>query len=818
MSVRALFFSPAGTTAAAFLFAVAAAAFSGAEEAPNALRIWSDVPAQSFDAGWNVPADDVPAGKGWEPEGYPVGNGRIGAMALENPARERVALNEITLWSGGENAAGNCSGYAYGPTAGNDAFGSYQPFADLLVEAAKPDGNDAENFVRFLSLSEGVAGASFSARGVNYEREVFASAPQDVVAVVWRASERGKIGARLALSPHHSARIAARGNRLTLTGTLANGMRFAAALAVVADGGTLRARGGSAVVPVSYVGGGNAMRAAFDRTKLPEISVENADAMVVLVAMRTDFSRGSGEKRRGPDPAREAEATVAAAERFVRAHGAGALREGSVAAHRAFFDRCSVDFGESDPARAALPTALRLKAYAKDPRDPDFEETLFQFGRYLLISSSRGPLPANLQGLWNDKVHAPWASDYHNNINLQEAYWAAETTNLSECHLPLLDFIAGTAPASRAMTQKQFGKSRRGWTTRISQNPWGWGGWTMWNVPVNAWFALHMWEHFLFTQDKEFLRKRAYPMMKEACLFWEDHLKELGENGAGFSTADAGADLAQLAGVPAGTLVPPGGWSHEWGPVEDGVAHDCQLVRGLFGNTAAAAEILGVDAAWAKNLRRKRARIAPDKISKNGYLQEWMIDRPNMVRGHRHTSHLFAVFPGSEISPRRTPELAAAAKKSLDLRGNSGDSRRSWTWPWRAALRARLKDGEKAHEMLAGFAAHNLLPNLLATHPPFQADGNFSYPAAVAEMLMQSHEDGIELLPAPCSAWKSGSVRGLKARGNVTVDFAWENGRVTRCTLFSPQPREVRLTFNGKTETRATTLPPPVENARATAR
>lgn len=776
---------------------------TAAPKAENRNRIWSDVPAQSFNADWSIPADNVGAGKGWEPEGYPVGNGRIGAMILGNSLRERIALNEISLWTGGENAAGNCSGYSYGPTAGRDAFGSYQPFADLLIES--PGLDAPSGFIRELRLADGIAATSFKKDGTEYTREVFASRPHDVVAVVYKASKKGKITANIALSPNHKAHFSLSGkNKITMTGTLANGMKFSAALAVIADGGGVSASGGSVEIPVRYVGGGDGMRPEFDRAKLPKISVRNANRLVVLVAMNTDYAMNEKKRWKGADPVKTAAGTLAAAEKLVAGADAGTLRRSHVAAHRALFDRCEIDLGDTAEDVAALPVAERVRRYKDTKNDPDLEETLFQFGRYLLMSSSRDSLPANLQGLWNDKVHAPWASDYHNNINIQEAYWAAEVTNLSECHMPLLNFITETAPASRAMTKKQFGADTPGWTTRISQNPWGWGGWTMWNVPVNAWYALHMWEHFQFTQDREFLKKQAYPMMKEACRFWEDQLKELGKDGKGFESKDGNADVAQLKGLPAGTLVAPQGWSHEWGPVEDGVAHDQQLVRDLFNNTIEAAKTLGADAAWAKKLQEKRDRLAPDKISKNGYLQEWMIDRPGMVSGHRHTSHLFAVYPGSEISVAKTPKLAAAAKKSLELRGNVGDSRRSWSWPWRAALWARLKEGDKAHEMIEGLFSYNLLPNLLTTHPPFQMDGNFSYPAGVAEMLLQSHAGQIELLPAPCGAWRSGSARGLKARGNVTVNFEWENGRVTKYELLSPAPKKVVVVVNGSRKTETT--------------
>lgn len=809
---------PAAVAFAVAMFAalpVPAGAGEGASAKLFENKIWSDVPAQSFNADWSIPADSAENARGWEYEGFPVGNGRIGAMVLGNPVRERLALNEISLWSGGENAGGNGSGYEYGPLAGRDKFGSFQPFADLLIadknfenadENSGKSGNESggndvsavKNFVRSLSLSEAIARTSFERGGTRFSGEVFAAENPSVIAVVRRASKRGKISTTLALSPKHTCKIVPRGgNTLALSGTLANGMRFAAQVTVVAKGGKIRTLGGNGgKIRVSYVGEENEMRAVCDGAALPKIEVVGADEMLVLVALHTDYALNFRKNwKSAADPAKTAAGTIAAA--LKAAADVPAFRKAHVAAHRKLFARCKIDLGETDAATAALPTAQRLARYRETHADPDLEETLFQFGRYLLISSSRNSLPANLQGLWNDKVHAPWASDYHNNINVQEAYWAAETTNLSECHLPLLNFIAEIAPVARAAAKREFGEKTRGWTARISQNPWGAGGWEMWNVPVNAWYALHFWEHFQFMQDREFLLKKAFPLMLEACDFWETRLKALGADGDRFATSDAGCDISQLAGMPAGTLVAPAGWSHEWGPIEDGIAFDQQLVRELFSDTLAAAKILGKNSARTKKIAAMLARLAPDKIAPGGYLQEWLIDRPEMVSGQRHTSHLFAVFPGSGISVAKTPELAAAAQKSLELRGSDGDSRRSWTWPWRTALWARLKNGEKAHENIVGLLSFNTLPNLLTTHPPFQADGNFAFPAGVAEMLVQSHAGEIELLPAPCTAWPSGSVRGLKARGNVTVNFTWKNGKVTHWELLSPLPQKVALVVNG---------------------
>ncbi|MCR5183895.1 MAG: glycoside hydrolase family 95 protein [Opitutales bacterium] len=761
---------------------------------PSSGYIWFDTPAQTFDDNWFVTPDNRGARKGWEWEGLPVGNGRVGAMAMEAPGRQRLQLNEISLWTGGENLGGNCSGYSYGPTTGRNGFGNYQPFANLIADFGTAQATD---FTRSLQLEGGIAKAEYKSNGTAYTREVFAAQERNAIVAVYTCSKKGGLTGTFALTPEHNAKIAANKNgTITMTGTLENGMKFAAKVRLYVTGGKISTLGGNGDIHVKYEGGGDAMHSVYDGKKLAKLKVENADKIIAVIAMHTDYVLDEKKGFKGGDPVPATEATLKAVEALLADKN---LANVCTQKNRELYNRVKIELGKTDADTAKLPTPERLKKYKNTQKDPDLEETLFQFGRYCLLSSSRGSLPANLQGIWNAKVYAPWASDYHNNINIQEAYWPAEVCNLSECHLPLLNYITETAPAAREMTKREFGAGTRGWTQRISQNPWGAGGWSMWNVPINAWYALHMWEHFQFTQDKNFLKNQAYPMMKEACNFWEDHLKELGKDGKGFESK-GNADMSQLKGMPAGTLVAPKGWSHEWGPVEDGVAHDQQLVRDLFNNTIAAAKVLKVDAAWAKKLAEKRDRLAPSKIAKGGYLQEWMIDRPDMVSGHRHTSHLFAVYPGSEISFEKTPELAAAAKKSLELRGTAGDSRRSWSWPWRAALWARFKEGDKAHEMIEGLLIHNTLPNLLTTHEPFQMDGNFSLPAAVAEMFVQSQTGDIVLLPAPCKAWPKGKISGLKARGNITVAMEWENGKVKNYKLSSPIPQEVTVIVNGKSK------------------
>ena len=790
-----------------FLLIGAALATQADEPIPTQEYLWYKQPAGIRDASlpWgsmsgsvNLPAKD--AKDPWESQSLPIGNGRVGGTIFGGDKLERVSLNEVSLWTGGPNLPGNGSGYAYGPLATRDQFGSYQPFGNLYISFDLP--GETQNYRRSLNLKDAIARVSFKNGGASHKRECFVSYPDNVLVYMAKTDSEEGVSAKIALTPYHKVTFKKSKNGITMGGTLNNGEVFEGQMLVLTNGGSVKSKGKGGTIEVNYVNRGNAMAPSFSADKIPYIEVEGAREMYIYISLATDYKMKYEDHWKGSPPA-SFNANVISNIEEKRYED---IRKDHILNHKKLSDRLSLSLGKTPEEIAKLPTDERKEAYKSSPCDPELEATVYQYGRYALICGSRpGNLPVNLQGIWNDKVHAPWACDYHNNINVQMCYWGTEVGNLSECHLPFLNFMKAMEKPLTEMTAKHFGASIKGWTTRISQNPWGGGGWTEWNPPVNAWYALHIWDHYAFTQDKKYLKNIAYPMLRNICAFWETRLKPLGAGGEGLETNGKKVDVSkypELKGIKAGALVSPNSWSHEWvnSPHEDGVMHDQQLIWELFDNTIKATKVLGTDAAWAKKLANMRDRLVPNRVSEHGYLQEWIIDRPELTRGHRHTSHLIGVFPGSSISMSKTPELAKAAAKSLELRGSDGDSRRSWTWPWRMALWARLGETQRAYDMVQGYIRHNMLDNMLGNHPPMQMDGTYGMTGAMSEMLLQSHAGQIHLLPALPSAWRDGYIKGICARGGLVVDIEWKNGKLTNYKLSSRTGSSEKITViaNGK--------------------